>query len=156
MRGLYIGRFDPFHLGHLKAYDMFSSIVKDVRVGIGAQRDTDFLSLEERKKIVYENTGVKPIELEDLTKNHPLYWDWGKYVLENISDIEIVATGNDYVRDDFTKNNIPVLWLPRYEDISGTLIRRKIDEGDDSWKLLVPEKTKTIIINSKKYQEREI
>lgn len=155
MKGLYIGRFDPFHLGHLKAYDLFSSILEDIQIGIGAQRDTDFLSLEERKKMVYENTGVNTIELEDLTENHPLYWDWGRYVLEDIDDIGIVATGNDYVRDDFVKNNIPVLWLPRYRGISGTSIRRKIDEGNDSWQLLVPEKTKTIITNSKKYQGRK-
>ena len=153
MRGLYVGRFDPFHLGHLKAHDLLCKIVDEVKIGIGAQRENDFLTIEERIKGVYENTGVQPIELEDLESNHPLYWDWGEYVLGRIEYVEIVATGNDYVRDDFTKKNIPVLWLPRYDNISGTIIRNKISEKDDSWKLLVPEKTKLLILNSVRYKE---
>jgi len=153
MKGLYIGRFDPFHLGHFKAYNLFCNLTDEVEIGIGAQRENDFLSLEERIKGVYENTGIQPIELEDLDCNHPLYWDWGKYVLRKIGNIEIIATGNSYVRNDFNKEGIPVLWLPRYEDISGTVIRDKIGKGDDSWKSLVPEKTKSLILNSVKYRE---
>ena len=147
MKGLYIGRFDPFHLGHLKAYDLFCKLVDEVKIGIGAQKENDFLPLEERIKGVYENTGVQPIELEDLDCNHPLYWDWGKYVLRKVEDIKIVATGNSYVREDFIKNDLPVLWLPRYNNISGTTIRNKISDEDDSWKSLVPEETKLLILN---------
>jgi len=153
MKGLYIGRFDPFHLGHLKAYDLFCNLIDEVEIGIGAQKENDFLSLEERIKGVYENTGIQPIELEDLDCNHPLYWNWGEYVLRKVEGIEIVATGNDYVRDDFNKERIPVLWLPRYDKISGTIIRNKISKGDDSWKSLVPEKTKLLILNSMRYNE---
>lgn len=153
MKGLYIGRFDPFHLGHLKAYELFCNLIEEVKIGIGAQKETDFLSLEERTKGVYENTGVQPIELEDLDCNHPFYWDWGKYVLRKIGNIEIVATGNSYVKEDFSKNNIPVLWLPRYDNISGTTIRNKISRRDDSWKSLVSEKTKLLILNSNRYNK---
>ena len=153
MNGLYIGRFDPFHLGHLKAYELFCNLIEEVKIGIGAQKETDFLSLEEKTKGVYENTGVQPIELEDLDCNHPFYWDWGKYVLRKIGNIEIVATGNSYVKEDFSKNNIPVLWLPRYDNISGTTIRNKISRRDDSWKSLVSEKTKLLILNSNRYNK---
>jgi nicotinamide-nucleotide adenylyltransferase len=153
MKGLYIGRFDPFHLGHLKAYNLFCKFIGEVRIGIGTQKENDFLSLEERIKGVYENTGIQPIELEDLDCNHPLYWNWGKYVLRKVEGTEIVATGNNYVRDDFNKEGIPVLWLPRYDNISGTIIRNKITEGDDSWRSLVPEKTKLLILNSIRYRE---
>ncbi|NJL44238.1 MAG: adenylyltransferase/cytidyltransferase family protein [Nitrosarchaeum sp.] len=151
MKGLYIGRFDPFHLGHLKAHDLFCKLVDEVKIGIGAQKETDLLSLEERVKGVCENTGVQPIELEDLDSNHPFYWDWGKYVLRKVEDVEIIATGNNYVKEDFIKNSIPVLWLPRYDNISGTIIRSKINDGDDSWKLLVPEKTKLLVLTSINY-----
>lgn len=154
MKGLYIGKFDPFHLGHLRAHYLFKSIFEDIQIGIGNSRGKDFFSLEQRKEMVYENTGIEPIELEDLEEHHPLYWDWGRYVLERISGIEIVATGNNYVREDFSRENIPVLWLPRYDDISGTQIRRKIEKGDDSWQSLVPEKTIAIILNSKRYREK--
>lgn len=111
------------------------------------------MSLEERIKGVYGNTGVQPIELEDLDCDHPFYWDWGKYVLRKVEDVGIVATGNNYVKEDFIKNSIPVLLLPRYDNISGTIIRSKISDGDDSWKLLVPEETKLLILNSIKYKE---
>jgi nicotinamide-nucleotide adenylyltransferase len=149
---LYIGRFDPFHLGHLKAYQLLESLVDEIKIGIGAQRKEDYFTLNERKKMVIQNTGIKPIYLEDLEEDHPFYLDWGKYVLEIVGNMDIVATGNEYVREDFSNHNIPALWLPRYEGISGTEIRRKIQLGDDSWMGLVPEKTIEIIVSSEKFR----
>lgn len=152
MIGLYIGRFDPFHLGHLKAYELLKCLVDELKIGIGVQRKEDYFTLNERRRMIIENTGIKPINLEDLSEGHPLYNDWGKYVLEIVGSVDIVATGNEYVRENFSNHNIPILWLPRYDRINGTEIRRKIQLVDDSWKGLVPEKTKEILTRSKKFR----
>ena len=151
MRGLYIGRFDPFHLGHLRAYELLESFVDEIKIGIGAQRKEDHFTLSERINMVIQNTKIEPIYLEDLEESHPLYQDWGKYVLGVVGNIDIVATGNEYVREDLSNHKIPVLWLPRYDEISGTEIRRKIQLEDDSWRSLVPEKTIEIIVCSEKF-----
>ena len=152
MRGLYIGRFDPFHLGHLRAYELLESFVDEIKIGIGAQRKEDYFNLSERRNMVIQNTQIEPIHLEDLEENHPLYQDWGKYVLGVVGNIDIVATGNEHVREDFSNHKIPVLWLPKYDEISGTEIRRKIQFEDNSWKSLVPEKTIEIIVCSEKFR----
>ena len=52
----------------------------------------------------------------------------------------------------FSNHNIPVLWLLRYDGISGTEIRRKVQLRDNSWKDLVPEKTIEIIVCSEKFR----
>lgn len=152
MKGLYLGRFDPFHLGHLKAYELLKSLVNEIKMGIGAQRKEDYFTLNERKNMIFQNTKIKPVYLEDLEEGHPSYQDWGRYILGIVGDIDIIATGNGSVREDFLNNNIPVLWLPRYGGIAGTEIRRKIQLGDGSWKNLVPEKTIDIIISSEKFR----
>ena len=151
MRGLYIGRFDPFHLGHLRAYDLLKSFVDEIKIGIGTQRKEDYFTLNERRNMVIRNTKIEPVYLEDQEESHPLYQDWGKYALGVVGKIDIIATGNEHVREDFSNHEIPVLWLPRYNRISGTEIRKRIQSGDDSWKRLVPEKTIEIIICSEKF-----
>lgn len=152
MKGLYLGRFDPFHSGHLKAYELLKSLVDEIKIGIGSQREEDYFTLCERENMVIQNTRIKPVYLEDLEEGHPLYQDWGKYVVGVVGSVDIIATGNESVREDFSNNNLPVLWLPRYDGISGTEIRRKIQLGDGSWKDLVPEKTIEIIICSEKFR----
>ena len=152
MKGLYIGRFDPFHLGHLKAYKLFRSLISDIKVGIGAQRQEDYFTLDERIEMVIQNTGINPICVGDLSEEHPFYWDWGGYVLNQVGEVDMVATGNDCVKEDFSKCGIPILWLPRYECISGTKIRELISLEDISWMNLVPEKTRVIIENSRKFK----
>jgi|GEM_PF-5699253 nicotinamide-nucleotide adenylyltransferase len=149
MMGLYIGRFDPFHLGHLRAYELLESFVDEIKIGIGAQRKDDYFTLSERRNMVIQNTKIEPIYLEDLEEGHSLYEDWGRYVLGIVGKVDLIATGNEDIKKDFSNHEIPVLWLPRYDKISGTEIRRKIHLGDDSWiNLVTPASEETIKLSN--------
>jgi len=151
---LYIGKFQPFHLGHKHAVNLISEISDELIIGLGSPADNRFFKLEERLKMIFENTTATPRLLEDLQADHPLYWDWGKYVLDLCGKVDIVATGNETVKRDFVQHDIPVLWIPRYGNISGSQIREKILTGDESWEKLVPESSRIIIKNSDFYQTR--
>jgi len=101
--------------------------------------------------MVFENTQIEPTLVYDLNKKHPLYGDWGRYVLNITGQISLMATGNDNVREDFIRHDVPVLWLPRYENISGSSIRDKIAIGDELWKKHVPKETLKVIESSNSY-----
>ncbi len=103
--------------------------------------------------MVFENTHIEPIIVQDLDSNHPLYEDWGRYVLDITGQISLLATRNDTVRGDFIRHGIPILWLPRYENIKGSSIRDKITTGDELWKELVSAETLKIIENSNFYKK---
>ena len=146
MRILYIGRFQPFHLGHLSAVEIVRRLSKDVVIAIGSPTDRRFFSLEERKRMVKDNTNITPEVVEDLGKEHLLYEHWGRYVLEKIGDVDIVSTGNSQVRDDFYAEGKHVLFFNRdLDSLSGTLIRRYIESRNNLWKELVPQASRRII-----------
>lgn len=151
---LFIGKFQPFHKGHYRVVELLKNSFKDVIIAIGSVQNNFPFTLEEKKQMIYKNTKIKKIiALEDLKEDHKYYKDWGRYVLEIIGEVDIVATGNESVKEDFYKHNIPVLWLPRYEGISGSRIREKITNGDSSWAEMVTEQTKKIVEKSRYYQK---
>lgn len=150
---LYLGRFQPFHKGHRKAVDFLKSLSVDLTIGLGSPRENNFFSLDERKRMILDNTGIEPIAIEDLDKNHPLSGDWGKYVLEVTGDKNLIATGNEIVKGDFQKENKYVLHFCKdYENISGTIIRNIIMQGGEEWRELVPGESIPIINRSNFYR----
>lgn len=152
MRFLYIGKFQPFHFGHLNAINIIREFTGDIVLAIGSPNEERYFSLDERINMVKGNTSINPRVVEDLDENHPLYNDWGKYVLEVVGDVDVVATGNRYVQRDFNQEGKHVLFFSRDKStLSGTLIRNSIESGDKLWTSLVPEKTKAIIESSRYY-----
>ena len=150
---LYIGKFQPFHKGHMRVIDLLRNSFRELIVGIGGVKDESMFALEERVRMLFENTGIKnPSFLMDLSPEDPNYWDWGRYVLGEIGNVDIVATGNDYVREDFLRKGIPILWLPRYDGIRSTIIRESIASGNLDWVKMVSKKTRAIIQDSAYYK----
>ena len=152
MKGLYIGKFQPFHNGHVKAFEILNSFVDEVVIGLGSPKISEQFDLTERIQMIKVNTGIEPIILEDLGENHPDYFDWGNYVIGRVGKINVVATGNKDVRDDFIKQDIPVIWMPRFANLSRTEIRKRISNQDDTWRELVPLVSAEIIETSSFYR----
>ncbi len=152
MRALYIGKFQPFHKGHKKVVELLRSFSNQIMIGIGSPQCERYFSLEERVQMVFKNTDISPFIAEDLQENHPMYSDWGQYILNQTGSVNLIATGNDYVREDFIAHDIPVLWLPRYFGISGTEIRDKIMNKDEGWKDFVHVVSVPIIESSLFYK----
>jgi nicotinamide-nucleotide adenylyltransferase len=152
MNGLLIGRFQPFHLGHLEAFRFALSKVDKLWIGIGssnkpAEKKNPF-SAEERKEMILSS-------IDDLIKNRiqifliPDFENHEKWIEEIdtiVPEFDIVFTNDELTKSLYSnrgKKTIEVIFKDR-EILSGTNIREKIIH-DQNWQDLVPEGTKTVL-----------
>ena len=152
MNGLLIGRFQPFHLGHLDALHFALSKVDKLWVGLGSsnkptQKNNPF-SAEERKKMILDSiddSSKKRIEIyfiPDL-ENHI---KWIELIDTIIPKFDIVFTNDELTQHLYSKRNVKVLSIPftKRDVLSGTNIRDLIT-SDQKWESLVPEGTKNFL-----------
>jgi len=153
MKALFIGKFQPFHKGHKKAVDLMKKLFDENILVIGSPEQKGYFNIAERKEMVFRNTGIKPIEVKDIKKQDKKYCQWSKFVLKKVGKIDFIVTGNEKVKNSFSELGLPCLWLPRYDNIKGRDIRKKISLGDKSWKKLVSKESFEIIKNSEFYNK---
>ena len=146
MKGLFIGRFQPFHNGHLEAIRQIQEECDSMIIGIGSAQEqrtsVNPLSGGERItmiKRVTENREIEPVEIYPIPdlNCHPA---WPYYVEAILPDFEKVYGNSEVVLDLFDKighDTGKITQLER-EKLSGTEIRKRIRE-DRKWKDLVPE-----------------
>ena len=129
MTALFIGRFQPFHSGHLDAIKQISE--KEIIIGIGSSQysgtDDNPYSFEERKEMIEQAlTGLdlnyKIIAVPDIhnAKN------WVAHVEKIVGRFNIVYTGNDLVRRLFEEKKYKVKSIKININISGTELRKKM------------------------------
>ncbi|MEK7065274.1 MAG: nicotinamide-nucleotide adenylyltransferase [Patescibacteria group bacterium] len=129
MTALFIGRFQPFHSGHLDAIKQISE--KEIIIGIGSSQysgtDDNPYSFEERKKMIEQAlTGLdinyKIVAVPDIhdAKN------WVAHVEKIVGRFNIVYTGNDLVRRLFEEKKYKVKSIKININISGTELRKKM------------------------------
>ena len=153
MKALFIGRFQPFHKGHLKIIVNASTKYEEVIIGIGSSQygnksDNPFTATERKnmirsslKKIDVKN--FKIILIPDI-HNPP---KWVDHVLSIIHDFDIVISNNSFTKQLFVDKGFKVKQTPLYnkDKYSGKVIRKKIIDGE-SWKNLVPQDVYDIIV----------
>ena len=152
MNGLLIGRFQPFHLGHLDALQFALSKVEKLWIGLGSsnkppQKNNPF-SAEERKKMILgsiDDSIKKRIEIyfiPDL-ENHVR---WIELIDTIVPKFDVVFTNDELTKHLYSKRNVKVLSIPftKREVLSGTNIRDLII-SDQKWDDLVPEGTKNFL-----------
>ncbi len=153
MNGLLIGRFQPFHLGHLEAVDFALSKVEQLYIGIGSSNKSHQLrnpfTVEERKQMILSSLDeniikrVSIYEIPDLDDHSK----WVNSVDEIIPKYDIVFSNDDFTHSLYEKKEkevIPVVLKSR-ENFSGTNIRRLI-QTNGNWGDLVPNGTKNILL----------
>ncbi|MFA5995510.1 MAG: NAD+ synthase [Patescibacteria group bacterium] len=151
LRALFIGRFQPFHLGHLSVLNEIEQAgFAEVIIGIGSsqyakQPDNPF-SFNEREnmiKQVLQITNYKLpytiIAIPDINDDASWVRHVNKLVQAAAGEYEAVFTGNDWVKDLFEKANGAVRPVHKIIMIDGTAIRNMIREGDIAWKQFVHE-----------------
>ena len=158
MNGLLIGRFQPFHLGHLTALKFALSKVDKLWVGLGssnkpAQKDNPF-SAQERKEMILssiDNSMKEKISIyfiPDLD-NHI---KWIEKIDTIVPEFDIVFTNDELTKHLYSKRDLEVMSIPflNRDKLSGTNIRNLII-SDQKWEHLVPEGTKKFLekINAK-------
>ena len=158
MDGLLIGRFQPFHLGHLDAVLFGLSRAENLFICIGSsnksnERKNPF-SAEERREMIL--TSIEP-SITDRIKifDVPDVGDHEKWTFEidkTVPKYDIVFTNDEFTRTLFEKREISVISviLKDREKFSGTNIRNLITE-DKNWRDLVPQGTRNVLdsINAK-------
>lgn len=152
MDGLLIGRFQPFHLGHLDALHFALSKVDKLWIGLGSsnkplQKNNPF-SAEERKEMILASIDdsmkqrIRIYFIPDLD-NHI---KWIELIKTIVPKFDIIFTNDELTRYLYSKRNVTVLSIPfvKRDILSGINIRNMII-SDQKWEDLVPEGTKNFL-----------
>jgi len=115
MKALFIGRFQPFHNGHLKVVESLSKDYDEVLIGIGSSQYSDTVdnpfSSDERKLMIEKSLDAigiinyKIILIPDI-HNPP---KWVDHVLSICSDFDVVITNNPFTKKLFEEKNFKVV-----------------------------------------------
>jgi nicotinamide-nucleotide adenylyltransferase len=162
MNGLLVGRFQPFHLGHLFAVKFALSNVDMLSIGIGSSNrfneKRNPFTADERKEMILSS-------LDDVTlKKIKIYYipdvedheKWTYHVDSIVSKYDVVFSNDDFTHDLFRKRGIKVVSVPLEQRhvLSGTEIRAKI-ASDQNWQEFVPEGTRKVLLKINAKQRLE-
>jgi nicotinamide-nucleotide adenylyltransferase len=152
MNGLLIGRFQPFHLGHLEALQFALSKVDKLWVGLGssnilAEKNNPFTA-EQRKEMILSSIDDSMKERISIyfipdVDNHI---KWIEKIDTIVPKFDIIFSNDELTNHLYSKRNIQVLPIPflNRESLSGTNIRDLI-VSDQKWDDLVPDGTRNFL-----------
>jgi nicotinamide-nucleotide adenylyltransferase len=152
MKALFVGRFQPFHKGHLKIIKEASKKYDEVIIGIGSSQYKNTyknpFTKNERKNMIRKSLDDEAIDnyrivfIPDI-HNPP---KWVDHVVSIVSDFEIVISNNDFTKKLFFEKGFTVKKTQLYDKnrYSGDVIRNKI-KNDEKWQDLVPPEVLKII-----------
>lgn len=152
---LFIGRFQPFHNGHFYSLRKCLEIAGGVIVGIGSSQESGTLDnpwdYETRKKMVevvrrglgLQGESLKVVALPD----YPSDEEWIKETVECVGAFDVVVSNNEWTLSVFREAGYPVLasGLYRRDELEGKKIREMMREGDERWRLRVPEQVVRLV-----------
>jgi nicotinamide-nucleotide adenylyltransferase len=145
MRALFVGRFQPFHKGHLR---VIKDILKEndfvvIAIGSSQEKGTEKnpFSFEERKKMIeiaLKNEGIENFKIIAV----PDVFDDKKWVslIKKQADFDVVYSRNPWTIRCFRDAGITVKKHRLYKksELSGTNIRKNMKKGRP-WKHFVPK-----------------
>ena len=155
MDGLLIGRFQPFHLGHLRALQFALSRVDNLWVGLGSSNkvadSNNPFSADERRQMILssidssmtERISLYPIpDLDNHTK-------WIELINAIVPRFETIFSNDDLTKHLYSKRGIKIESIPflQRDLLSGTHIRTLIADGGE-WEGLVPDGTRRFLEES--------
>ena len=152
MNGLLIGRFQPFHLGHLDAVLFALSRVENLWIGIGSsnkhnEKKNPFTADERREMIV---SSIEPSIIDRINifnipdvDNHE---KWTFEIDQIVPKYDVVFSNDEFTKTLFEKRKIDVIpvVLKDRDKFSGTNIRDLITD-DKNWQDLVPRGTRKVL-----------
>ena len=158
-RGLYVGRFQPFHLGHLKAIKYALSKVDELIIVVGSAQyshsQENLFTCGERItmiRLALNEAEIDPsryyiIPVPDTDGVHSL---WVSLVASYTPCFNIVFTNEPLTRRLFIEAGYAVEPIPYYhrEVYSATEVRRRMLTGE-GWRGLVPKSIEEFIKNVK-------
>ncbi len=144
---LFIGRFQPFHNGHLLVIKGMTKVCGRIIVAIGSANlpvsPENPFTVEERKEMIQralQGEDIIPvfdisfIEVPDQSSDA----HWTTSVLEAAGEVHMVWTGNEKTKECFEGSGVEIKTIKEVPGISGAEIRVRLKTGGD-WRSQVPE-----------------
>lgn len=154
MDGLLIGRFQPFHLGHLHAVRYCLSRSKGLWMGIGSSNRApdgrNPFSAAERREMIESSLDAEALQririfdIPDLDD----HVRWAENVERIVPPFGIVFSNDETTRHVYSRRGITVSAIPLEDrdSLSGTVIRAKITGGQKDWQDCVPGGTLRVLL----------
>lgn len=146
MRALYMGRFQPYHLGHHEVIKRIASEVDEVIICIGsAQRSHELenpFTAGERYLMISKSLREEGISNFYIVPILDVNWNavWVSHVESLIPPVDVVFTNNPLIECLFKEQGyevrIPLLF--NRKEYSGSEIRRRM-LNNENWGVLVPK-----------------
>ena len=150
--GLYIGRFQPFHNGHLAVIKQALTSVDHLYIGIGSSNvsnDENPFTFEQRKEMIMTTLEAFTSQQRYTITAIPDFHNnerWMEFIAKSLPTPDVVFSGNPVVIGLFEAVGIPVYILnSRWSDISGTEIRGRMITGAE-WRSMVPNTVANIVL----------
>lgn len=155
-RGLMLGRFQPFHKGHLALTKQILSECDELLIIIGSAQfnfiDKDPFSAGERVLMIHEALKEAGVELSRCyiipVANDENNARWLAYIRSMVPPFDVLYSGNDFVKYlARSQDSSIVIEDPMFAEINeynGTNIRRLMQEGKP-WEHLVPPAVAKVI-----------
>jgi nicotinamide-nucleotide adenylyltransferase len=149
---LLIGRFQPFHLGHLEVVRKIAKECDELIIGIGSAQishtfDNPFTAGERHLMIsrALRDEGIRDFFLVPIVDINQ-YGVWVSHVRSMVPPFERVYTNNPLTKRLFSEAGFEVSASPMFNrsQYSGTEIRRRMVSGND-WKKFVPRAVAEVI-----------
>jgi len=155
---LFIGRFQPFHKGHLYSLKKCFELADQVIVGIGSSQESgtennpwDF---EARKAMIesldLQGDSLKVVALPDYPDDEV----WLKEVKERVGNFNVVVSNNEWVLSIMQKAGYKTVetGLFNREELEGVKIRQLMKDQDESWKLRVPQEVVGLVMPEEQFR----
>lgn len=154
--GLVLGRFHPLHNGHKQIIDLTRQLCKKTLILISSSQESGTIrnpfTCKRRREVierVYQEEDVIIGELQDMTNENDICFEWGKYILDNVEKKygripDLMVYGKDESRkgwfseEDSQKFSDMIVARNKIA-ISATQLRKYIVQGNkEEWKKYTP------------------
>jgi nicotinamide-nucleotide adenylyltransferase len=153
--GLFVGRFQPFHLGHLATIKFALRQVEELVIVIGsAQKSHEirnpFTAGERIQMIKSSLSDDKEVDLKKIllipVPDVDIHSMWTHQIDILVPTYKVVFSNDVFTSLLFRERGIEVInpTLHRRKELSATEVRKRMAE-DSSWKKLVPPQTTKVI-----------
>lgn len=154
MRGLMMGRFQPFHLGHLELVKQILSECDEIIICITSGQfnylEKDPFTIGERIEMIHSSLKESAVDLSRCyvlgIENQFNIATWASYLKSSLPSFDVVYSGNEYVQMLLADSGIKVI-SPKFlqrEKYNATKIR-KMMINNENWESSVPISVAKII-----------
>ena len=154
-RGLFVGRFQPFHLGHLGAIRTALKQVEELVIVVGSAEyshsDKNPFTAGERVEMIL--AALKEANMDRArcavipVRDVHIHATWVPFIVSQVPRFDVVFTNEPLTSRLFKERGYRVERIPYFEraTYSATEIRKRILKGKN-WKSLVPKSVAQLLI----------